>query len=477
MQNSLHYNLIDNPIMRRENLTLNRQRGKWFWRIMFGLTTFIIFIPVLWGFGRHFYDSVTVTAVLLVIANVLIYPMVIIRTIGTASDSMFKERTGKTWDLLMLTGVSNWRLVLGKWGGVMRFLKRDYLWLFVVRIATILWFNISFNLEHDYDYSQLNYHYNNWNNSNADLVNLFNIRIGHEHLLLIFGLIVLFTTLEMMLSAAIGLAFSFFKWKARTGTSVAIGVRVALAVGLPILMGVILAYADGYFWNTWDYDENVILLTMRSSTMLIDNGMVSAGMMLDPYPNEMREYPIEMMTSHLLGISLYIVFTILALMLAANRALVRGGNTDIPFASKAKPKRKVKIQADLAISTPQHDTRERAISIAHGSTNIFELAQAENLKVEVYHYQRRLGRMYLRITGEGELIYVMLSNVSYIEAPSFWKGADFQTASQAEYERFLQEKQIYINGLAENTMRLYQSDSVQIVAGQAQILEELPLNI
>jgi hypothetical protein len=203
--------------------------------------------------------------------------------------------------------------------------------------------------------------------------------------------------------------------------------------------------------------------------------MVSTGMILDPYSEIMDEFPKEMIVSHLFGLALYTILTLLSLNLAANRALVQGGNPDVALMPQEKAKRKAKIQPTL--ETASTESQAEALNIAHGSGNIFELENAENLSVEVYHYQRRLGRMYLRITGENEPIYIMLSNVSYMETPSFWKGANFQTASQADYEAFIQAKQIHISTLAEDTMRLYQSADVKIIAGKAEILDELPVNI
>jgi hypothetical protein len=115
-----------------------------------------------------------------------------------------------------------------------------------------------------------------------------------------------------------------------------------------------------------------------------------------------------------------------------------------------------------------------------GANNVFELQDAGQFRAEVYHYQRRLGRMYLRLSRGTEPTYVQLSNVAYIEAPSVWSGAGFRTASQAEYEAFVREKGLTISNLTSDAMRLYILDGeqpVRIVAGSAQILNELPTNI
>jgi hypothetical protein len=465
MQNSLHHNFIDNPIMRHEALTLNRQRGKWFWRIMFALTTLLILSPVFLGFSRYFYDSVGVAATFLVIANVFIYPMVVIRAITTSTSL---EHGGKTWDLLILTGVSNWRLVLGKWLGVMRFIKRDFIWLYVVRIATLLWLNISINLNQDYNGSRLLTEGNN-------LVNLFNIRIRSDTLLLFLGMVLVFTVSELMMSSAIGLAFSFFKWKARTRNNAAVGVRIALAVAIPMLyVGLFYAYGNSFYeYGTFGYFE---FFNLRSSTMLIDNGMGSIGFLLGGESNnETIETIVSFVAFHMGGLVIYAIFTLLALQLAVNRASARGANVAEANPMKMKPKRKAKIQPKLASSATHSEAQ--SMSITQDTVNIFNLSDAENRTVEVYHYQRHLGRMYLRIAGENETIYILLSNVAYIEAPSFWKGANFHTASQSEYESFVQQKQIRVNGLATDAMRLYQSNGVRIIAGNAQILDELPMNI
>ena len=67
-----------------------------------------------------------------------------------------------------------------------------------------------------------------------------------------------------------------------------------------------------------------------------------------------------------------------------------------------------------------------------------------------------------------------------MEAPAFWKGANFRTASEAEYHQFVADKSIYINGLVEDSMQLYILDgdaSVRILAGTVQILDELPSDV
>src|SRR5690606_39066003 len=129
---------------------------------------------------------------------------------------------------------------------------------------------------------------------------------------------------------------------------------------------------------------------------------------------------------------------------------------------------------------PVERTIERTIAMPAGAVNAFALSEPDTYRAEVYHYQRRLGRMVLRLSKVGETSYIQLSNVRYIEAPSLWVGAGFRTAPQSEYEAFINEKHLQVNHLAEDAMRLYVLDGqspVRIVAGTAQVLDELPQDI
>lgn len=472
LQQTLHSNILENPIQHRENLTLNRQRGKWAWRIMYVITAFLFLIPVLWGSGKHFYGSINFTLGFLGLANVAIAILVIIRAVTTASDSMYRERRGKTWELLILTGVSNWRVVLGKWGGIMRHLSREYVWLYVIRLSTLFWMVVSMNLNEDFSYQELSAYYN-------PTVNLFDIRLTGDFILLAAVFLLIFTVLELMLSSAIGLAVAFFKFKAKTASAVGVFARVGLAILLPAVLYFAFAYADGddpFRVNSSHYDEGFIFLTVRSATILVDNGVVSSMF----YPTFERGYYGEMYLLHgaqITGIVVYVMFTVLALMIAANRAFVRGLAFNKGQAMKVKRKRPMAEVAQITRTGQAIHQHSPGITIEANSANVFKIDKADSLSVDVHSYQRRLGRMILRITDNGLPIYVQLSNVAYMETPAFWKGANFRTASESDYQAFVVEKGIYINSLTEDTMRLYVIEgqsSVKIVAGTAQILDVLP---
>jgi|GEM_PF-3224432 len=471
LQQALHSNILENPIQQRENLTLNRQRGKWFWRIMYAISVLLFLIPVLWGFGKHFYESINFTLGLLALANVIVGILLVVRAVTTASDSMYLERRGKTWDLLMLTGVSNWRVVLGKWTGIMRHLTRNYAWLYVIRLGTLFWGVASVNLNDDFSYQELYSYYN-------PSVNLFDIRLGGDFVLTAIIFLLIFTVLELMLSSAIGMAVAFFKFKAKTSSAIGVFTRVGIAILLPLILYFTFAFTDGDaypFAIAHDsYDEGMIFFTFRTASILADNGVISSMLYanMDSYYGDM--YLLH--AANIAGMVVYVMFTALALIIAANRAFVRG--LDFSTGNPVKVKRKRPVAETIAPVEPIH--HHRTMAIEANSTNAFNIDNAETLSVDIHGYQRRLGRMVLRITGDNSPIYVQLSNVAYMEAPAFWKGANFRTASDTEYQAFVAEKGIYINSLTEDSMRLYVIEgksSVKIVAGTAQILEELPDNL
>lgn len=461
IRHNIQENFLDNPIAWREHIMLFRQRGKWFWRITYALTLLIIIVPVFFYWSRYLRESVEFTASVLLMVNIFAYPLVVVRAIMTVNEGIARERRSKTWDLLMLTGVSTWRVVVGKWLGTLRFLMRDFIWLFILRVTVFFWFAFRDVVSYRWSTGETSIHFE------AFSLNQFMIAVG---------LITLFTVLEMLFSSALGISTAFFNWKARTGGGVAMGIRIGLAIGM--LLGTL--YFAGYFRLDPDlrpeYEDHVDQFLGTFSTTFIDNGMLHTARITieGDYLDEQETQAIQ--TALLLNALLYLVLTGVALEVARTVAHRVGVND--PGAPLLKLKKKNSI--DAPIIQPIAPAVEHTIAIPSGASNVFELQEPTTYRTEVYHYQRRLGRMYLRVTKGSEPTYIQLSNVRYIEAPSAWSGADFRTATQSEYEAFIAEKHLQINHLAEESMRLYLLDGampVRIVAGTAQIVNELPKDI
>jgi hypothetical protein len=470
IKQSIQHNLLDNPIVRLEISTLKRQGGKWMVWLPYVLTALVMLIPVFWGFSRDFYNSINVTLTLLVIGNAIVYLIVVFKAIGTANDSTYRERRGKTWELLMLTGVSNWRMVFGKWLGVMRHLIRDFTWLYLLRVGTFLWFVAQMNLIRDFDSSCV-YGYS----SCVESISISNANFGHEFLFHALLLMLAFTVLELMASTAIGMSTAFFNWKSRTATGAAMLIRMGLGAGLPLLVFFILFQIDRNQpgWVNRTISPEFGLFGMRLLTIFADNGMIGTAYLFDGYSRSL-EIQTVFWASNWVSLGFYGLVTILALQMAATRAFFGGVSLSTGDIMAGKSKRKIEA-APYPRLLPESQARPNRVYAEHGQGNVFGL-QAANLRLmEVYHYQRRLGRMILRVTGEGEPVYIQLENVAYMEAPAFWKGANLNTATEAEYRLFINEKKIAISGFAEEMMRLYWNDAgVRIVAGCAEYLEELP---
>jgi hypothetical protein len=408
-----------------------------------------------------------------VIFNAIVYLVIVLKSVATANDSTYRERRGKTWELLMLTGVSNWRVVFGKWLGVMQSLSRDYLWLYLIRIGTLVWFVVQQNFYRNYSGCL----YNNYGWDNCTPPNMLDASFGHEFILHACLLMLAFTVLELMASTAIGMSTAFFNWKAQTANGAAMLIRIGLGAGLPILTYFILFQIE-YNNPGWVYrniSPEMSIFGTRLVTIFADNGMIGSAFVFDPYTMEANRQIFW--ASNWVSMGFYALVTIGALQMAATRAFFGGVSLATDAIPEVKAKRMIEA-APYPRPLPSSQAHPQRIHNEHGQANVFGLKGANLRLMEVFHYQRRLGRMILRVTGEGEPVYIQLDNVVYIEAPAFWKGANLNSATEAEFRVFLNEKKLAVSSIAEDTMRLYWNESgVRIVAGSAEILEELPANI
>lgn len=323
-------NLLDNPIARREAVTLARGRSKWFWRFAYGFTALLLIAPLIYDATPHAYKSLNDIVGILLVVNVVITPLVVLRTIATASDIVMRERNGHTWDLLRLTGISAWRVVLGKWLGVMRHMLHDFAWVFVLRAGTFFWglFLISFN---EMPYLA------------RGSVHLADADINALGFLLAIGLTVAVLGLELLFSAAIGVMSALFPWSQRAGVWVGIGVRVGVAAafgfGLLWVTGVIRPYPDHV-----NYPKPMDTFIALTALSLSDTGAFAGATALatgDDWTSISGEVYREMaLLASLISAVLYSGLTLLTLRVAksvAYRVGIDEANDDVA-AVKAKRK-------------------------------------------------------------------------------------------------------------------------------------------
>ncbi len=71
--------------------------------------------------------------------------------------------------------------------------------------------------------------------------------------------------------------------------------------------------------------------------------------------------------------------------------------------------------------------------VEQNSRNVFNITKPAGYRCQVFHYHRKLSRLYLSVyQGQRNqpAIYILFSDVAYIEAPMSWLGAEFNIASK-----------------------------------------------
>ncbi|MCB9458123.1 MAG: hypothetical protein H6670_00635 [Anaerolineaceae bacterium] len=462
--------VTDNPIQQAESLMLLRGRngwwGKWLWRLAIGLVVFLLILPFINGGNTWFRHDLNVTISLLVLIQVVLYAKIMMATLATGAQSVVRERTGRTLDLLLLTGINHRQFVLGKWLGVMRSVLRDHAWLWILRVGTLVWYSA---------YWQVNLN-TPWNQ--YDEVRLSGVIVNWDAVLLAAVILLGFGFLEMALSSAVGILTGLFPWAKRAGVWVA----AVLRLGVPVMIAGIVAWSMGQF-EPWPFrpelSHEVRTQTITSIGSLFDSGALSSiyyihnGQWDDVYAPDS-----SVLSGQLIGMALYVGLTGISLGLATTVAVRQGINNS----SGHQVVRKRKIDRITALNPVKSAVlaSEPAITpiLDEGATNIFDLADADKVRVELYQYRRNVSQLHLRLMSDAGVQYAQFSGVAYMDVPSRWIGADFRVGTADELQAALQENGIHLNSLMSEGVRLFIAQAgdktVRIIAARAQRLSELP---
>jgi hypothetical protein len=141
-----------NPILQREfsyqRFVIQRSRSGIFW---IGLAVLMV-VPAL--LASIYYTAATLfnmlplvlfyniptsfhayTGILLLMVNLSLYPVVTLVMLALARGSIAREKEGGTWQILRLTTINNWQIVIGKWWASLQALNGDQGMVIVLRVG------------------------------------------------------------------------------------------------------------------------------------------------------------------------------------------------------------------------------------------------------------------------------------------------------------------------------------------------------
>lgn len=190
------------------------------------------------------------------------------RTLLHTSNSIPREKVGGTWDLLLLTGTSAREIVLSKWRATIKQVLPSYMRLALLRMAVILWVfewervRLSF-------YPTLDFSFNEYYTPPHPLLPILSL-----------GLITMFTLVNALITAAIGMLTAFMTKRAGINTFIAFVLRTVL-FGMPMILVYLsfifmlnFAYTTNYY-DSFAYDAYSV--AQVASITLADNGMLISG--------------------------------------------------------------------------------------------------------------------------------------------------------------------------------------------------------
>lgn len=443
-----HQDIVDNPVQRHERDHLRRERFSWFSRGLYAFTILIMLTPLLLGtFEAHFQYWLEVSFTLLIFLNAVVIFAIEMRIMGSSADAMRREFQGKTWELLILTGVDTWRLILGKWIGVIRGHRRDILFLYLLRFVTFIWGMVFYYLRQDGFYM--------WRSDLSSTI--FDIRLDVSVLPTVALIMAVYLMLEMMLVASLPMPLSLLRGSRKGATWGALGMRIFVPMAL-IAIGAFIFFELPYHLgmvDRWriDYSPEVWTVLMSIAPILVDNGFLLSGAHLDlnAIMNDSAEsgfYWSIFVTIQILGIGLYLLWTWMNLRLAKFLAFTM--NVSAPgFEPKIKPKH------------PQHQKMEMATPATANPAPVRTVPKVKVYRCEVVRYDRENAQLHIAIYAQGETSPIettQFTGVSYFTGMMRWRTTDFSITQGGNLESFANQHHIDYDRLtADSTLYEMQS--------------------
>jgi ABC-type Na+ efflux pump permease subunit len=135
--------------------------------------------------------------------NFALYFVVMLISFGLASNSILREKQGRTWESLLLTNISASKLVYGKFMASLYALRGDHLMIGLLRLGLVAWWVV-----------------NTYNRTvNQDV-------IVQVHITLLAAFFLIFTLLDMLLTVALSLFTMLLNLTSAIGLAIFFALRL-----------------------------------------------------------------------------------------------------------------------------------------------------------------------------------------------------------------------------------------------------------
>ncbi len=205
---------------------------------------------------------VGILVAMLITMNVALYLVVILITLGLSARSITREKTGGTWDALVLTNIDARTIVLGKWWASLRALWGDHLMVALLRLGFL-------GMTLPFIKSQV-----------TDIP--FDLSFALAYVLPATVMIFVYTAFDAAFTAALGIAMPLSGAAGSVIGTLAIGLRIFATILLAVLaINTLRSMALGDPWllmlGVWLVVFGVcIAITLRVAEFLAVRGQVSA---------------------------------------------------------------------------------------------------------------------------------------------------------------------------------------------------------
>lgn len=454
----LREDILDNPIALAEFKHIHRAGVGWFWRILYLITALALFLPLLYAESKWFHRTLNDVGVFLLMLNFTATLAVELRAINLADRSMSRERTGGTWELLVMTGVDTWRVVLGKWLGVIRAVRRDFLFLIFLRASSLFWLLGWYFFNQNYGYWRTTFPY--------DAARLSNMEIDGTVFVLASLIMGIFLLVELGLVTALPLAFSQFRWTRKQSAVIGLTLRIAI----PIVYGMFIYWQAGWFNPYYERPEYSVEQSTFLAGMVFnlgDQGLMSSFTLVDNYARS--HLPIVGL-AQTLGFFTLIGLTLFLLRFAKFAAYTQ--NVSEPgFIPKGKAKREIRLATEkpvkMMMTTPATMERPQVTS----PLNIPN-AGMYRCVVSDYNNHQLTVSIYPRFKTEPEF-KIVFADVTYHAGAMSWDNANIIAFDETERKAFMRKMGLTEADIASD-VNLYGNTStgsaIRILARSAEIM-------